>query len=100
MDILAILKTVQEDWLLLLFFFSLGGAWIQGKMWFNRVNHGLSKANEQHGEQNRILTTVKNDLNNLKEKVSEIDYTVKSIHEQVHDQEIKLAVLESKKNRI
>ena len=100
MDILEILKTIQEDWLLLLFFFGLGGAWIQGKMWFNRVNYSLSKANDQHSEQNRILTVVKNDLENLKDKVNGIEYTVKSIHEEVHDQEIKLAVLESKKNRL
>jgi uncharacterized protein YlxW (UPF0749 family) len=99
MDILQILKTIQEDWLILLFFFGLGGAWIQGKMWFNRVNYGLSKANDQHSEQNRILTSVQHDLINLKDKVNDIEYTVKSIHEEVHDQEIKLAVLESKKNR-
>lgn len=99
MDILQILKTIQEDWLILLFFFGLGGAWIQGKMWFNRVNYGLSKANEQHSEQNRILSSVKIDLDHLKNKVSDIEYTVKSIHEEVHDQEIKLAVLENRNKR-
>ena len=99
MDILQILKTIQEDWLILLFFFGLGGAWIQGKMWFNRVNYGLSKANEQHSEQNRILSSVKIDLDHLKNKVSDIEYTVKSIHEEVHDQEIKLAVLENRSKR-
>lgn len=99
MDILEILKTIQEDWMLLLFFFTLGGAWIQGKMWFERVNTNIKKANDQHSEQNRILSGVKTDLDHLKNKVSDIEYTVKSIHEEVHDQEIKLAVLESKKNR-
>jgi hypothetical protein len=99
MDILEILKTIQEDWMLLLFFFTLGGAWIQGKMWFERVNTNIKKANDQHTEQNRILSGVKTDLDHLKNKVSDIEYTVKSIHEEVHDQEIKLAVLESKKNR-
>ena len=99
MDILQILKTIQEDWLILLFFFGLGGAWIQGKMWFNRVNYGLSKANEQHSEQNRMLSSVKIDLDHLKNKVSDIEYTVKSIHEEVHDQEIKLAVLENRNKR-
>jgi hypothetical protein len=99
MDILQILKTIQEDWLILLFFFGLGGAWIQGKMWFNRVNYSLSKANEQHSEQNRMLSSVKIDLDHLKNKVSDIEYTVKSIHEEVHDQEIKLAVLENRNKR-
>lgn len=99
MDILQILKTIQEDWIILLFFFGLGGAWIQGKMWFHRVDKTIREANSQHAEQNRILSLVKNDISYLKEKVSDIEYTVKSIHEEVHDQEIKLAVLENKNKR-
>lgn len=99
MDILQILKTIQEDWIILLFFFGLGGAWIQGKMWFYRVDKNIREANSQHAEQNRILSLVKNDISYLKEKVSDIEYTVKSIHEEVHDQEIKLAVLENKNKR-
>jgi septal ring factor EnvC (AmiA/AmiB activator) len=99
MDILQVLKTIQEDWIILLFFFGLGGAWIQGKMWFHRVDKTIREANSQHAEQNRILTSLKSDIGHLKDKVNDIEYTVKSIHEEVHVQEIKLAVLENKNKR-
>lgn len=99
MDIIELLKTIQEEWALLVFFFSLGGAWIQGKMWFKGVNEAISQANLQHSEQNKILSSVKTDISYLKDQMNDIEYTVKSIHEQVHDQEVKLAVLENKNKR-
>lgn len=99
MDILELFKTIQEEWALLVFFFGLGGAWIQGKMWFKGVNESISQANLQHLEQNKILSSVKTDIGYLKDQINDIEYTVKSIHEQVHDQEVKLAVLENKNKR-
>lgn len=99
MDILELFKTIQEEWALLVFFFGLGGAWIQGKMWFKGVNESISQANLQHSEQNKILSSVKTDIGYLKDQINDIEYTVKSIHEQVHDQEVKLAVLENKNKR-
>ncbi|NBV28842.1 hypothetical protein EBS02_07495 [bacterium] len=99
MDIVEIFKTIKEDWALLVFFFGLGGAWIQGQMWFKGVNEAIAQANLQHAEQNKILSSVKTDMNHLKDQMNDIEYTVKSIHEQVHDQEIKLAVLENKNKR-
>jgi uncharacterized protein YoxC len=95
MDILELLKTIQQEWALLVFFFTLGGCWWQGKAWFDRVNRTLDRVNSQHNAQNNMLETISHQTTRLTDKVDALEVKVDEIHDKVHEQEIKLAVLES-----
>ena len=95
MDILELLRTIQQEWALLVFFFTLGACWWQGKAWFERVNQGLDRANKQHAAQNNMLETISHQTTRLAEKIDTVEAKVDEIHDKVHEQEIKLAVLES-----
>jgi uncharacterized protein YoxC len=99
MDILALLRTIQEEWALLVFFFTLGGVWWQGRAWFDRVNNTLTSVGQQHAEQNRLLENIHDKTERLTEHVAAMDEKLQEVHDKVHDQEIKLAVLESKSSR-
>lgn len=95
MELLELLKTIQEEWALLVFFFTLGGCWWQGKAWFSRVNRTLDSVNSQHRAQNDMLESISQQTARLNEKVAAVETKVDEIHDKVHEQEIKLAVLES-----
>lgn len=95
MDILELLRTVQQEWALLVFFFTLGACWWQGKAWFDRVNRTLERVNSQHAAQNNMLENISHQTTRLTEKVDGLETKVDEIHDKVHEQEIKLAVLES-----
>lgn len=95
MDLLELLRTIQEEWALLVFFFTLGGCWWQGKAWFNGVNRKLGAMNEQNTRQNQMLETISQQTCKLTDKVDTLEVKVDEIHDKVHEQEIKLAVLES-----
>jgi hypothetical protein len=99
MDLMEIMKTIKEDWALLVFFFTLGGCWWQGRAWFDRVNRTLANVNNQHSAQNQLLETICDRTERLDERVLRMDETLQEVHDKVHEQEIKLAVLESKTNR-
>lgn len=93
---MSIVNTVISEWWLIGFFFTLGGIWWQGKSWFDGVNKQLADTTNVHSEQNKILTELHNKINNIQQRVERIDLTLSKVHEEVHEQEIKLAVLESK----
>lgn len=95
MDILELLRTVQQEWALLVFFFTLGACWWQGRAWFERVNRTLDRVNSQHTQQNNMLETISHQNTRLTDKVEALEVKVDEIHDKVHEQEIKLAVLES-----
>jgi hypothetical protein len=95
MNLLEILKTIQEDWIIIVFVFGLGGAWWQGKTWFKSVNDTLSEVGLQHKEQNKVLENILIKTESLEDRTDKIEQTVNQIHDKVHNQEVKLAVLES-----
>jgi peptidoglycan hydrolase CwlO-like protein len=95
MDILALLQTIQKDWVILVFVFGLGAAWWQGKIWFKRVNDTLDRVGTDHSEQNSSLEKLHTKVDNLDNRVTSIETKVNEIHEELHIQEIKLAILES-----
>lgn len=98
MELLELLKTIQEEWALLVFFFTLGGCWWQGKAWFNGVNRKLAAMNDQHNQQGQMLESISHQTCRLTEKVDALEVKVDEIHDKVHEQEIKLAVLESSRH--
>lgn len=95
MDILELLQTIENNWPLLVFVFALGGAWYQGTVWFRRVNQALDLANEQHNLQHSVLCDIRNKTENLEKRIDKIEIITVQIHEELHEQEIKLAVLET-----
>lgn len=95
-DLMHLINTIVQDWWLLGFFFTLGGVWWQGKSWFNGVNAKLADTALTHDEQTRMLSELHNKVTNIEQRVERIDLTLSKVHEEVHEQEIKLAVLESK----
>lgn len=99
MDLLELFKTIKEDWVILVFVFGLGGAWWQGKAWFDNVNKTLLEVEHQHKEQNIVLENILDKTSLLEERTDKIEQTVNQIHDKVHEQEVKLAVLESVSER-
>lgn len=95
MEIVAIMQTIQEDWAILAFFFSLGAAWWQGKIWFKKVNDTLDQVGKDHSEQALSIEKLHSKVDNLDSRVTSIDSKVNEIHEELHIQEIKLAILEN-----
>jgi hypothetical protein len=95
MNILELLETIESNWPLLAVVFALGGAWWQGAVWFKRVNSALDYANAQHDKHSALLSEIKNKSDTLESRIDKIEIIVVQIHEEVHDQEIKLAVLEN-----
>jgi hypothetical protein len=95
MNLLEILQTIQEDWVIIVFVFGLGGAWWQGKQWFAGVTEGLNKAIFQHDNQTNILEHIQMKTDLLEERFDKVESTVNEIHNKLHDQEVKLAILET-----
>lgn len=95
MDIMEIIKTIKEDWAILVFFFALGGAWWQGKMWFKEVNSTLGFIKETSSNNNNEISKLHQKMDHLHDRVNNLEKTIESIREEQHNQEIKLAVLES-----
>jgi hypothetical protein len=95
MDIIELLKTIKEDWALLVFVFGLGAAWFQGKMWFEKTNKILESVGAQHTVQNNSLDLIHSKIDRVDDRIGKVEQTVFAMHEELHEQEIKLAVLES-----
>jgi len=95
-EFMDIVNTAIRDWWLLGFFFTLGGIWWQGKEWFAGVNRKLAESSEVHEVQHKMLEELTNKVSNIEQRVERIDATLAKVHEEVHVQEVKLAVLESK----
>lgn len=95
MNLLELLKNVQEDWALLVFVFGLGGAWWQGKTWFKSVNDTLSQVGLQHKDQNKVLENILDKTELLEQRTDKIENVVNEIHDKIHEQEVKLAILET-----
>jgi hypothetical protein len=95
MNIHDIITTIQEDWVIIVFVFGLGGAWWQGKQWFSGVTEGLKKAISQHDNQTNILEHIQMKTDLLEERFDKVESTVIEIHNKLHEQEVKLAVLET-----
>jgi predicted nucleic acid-binding Zn-ribbon protein len=99
MNIYDIISTIHEDWTILIFVFTLGAAWWQLKHWFAKVTSGLDKALIQHDDQNKMLEHIQQKTDILEERSDKIETTVNEIHDKLHEQEVKLAVLESVADR-
>lgn len=106
MDILGLIKTIQEDWAALSFFFVMGGFWWQAKAWFNKTNKALEVAGDEHTKQmakldalSRSIEDLGNQVDSLGKRIDTLDKTVNTMHDELHDHEIKLAVLETSTGR-
>ena len=99
MTLLELVDTIQRDWPLLVFVFMLGGIWWQGKTWFKRLEETLTREGSEHHTQNTMLQSIHDKMENLEDRTTKIEDTVTRIHEELHEQEIKLAVLETAKRQ-
>ena len=98
MDTLEIIEMIRKDWPLLVFVFAMGGIWWQGKEWFKKIETSLVRESSEHRGQSEMLRSIHDKVENLEDRISKIEITVTKIHEEQHDQEIKLAVLETNAN--
>jgi len=94
-EFMKVVNQVVADWWLLIAFFTAGGIWWQLKAWFNRVNSTLDKNTKQHDQQCELLDSLHTKVDAIESRQLKIEEQVDRIHEEVHTQEIKLAVLES-----
>ena len=106
MDFFDIIKTIQKDWVIIVFVFGFGGFWWQGKAWFEKMSKTLDAVGKVHDDQNQMMVDQNSVLDkilfkteNLEIRTSKIEESVEEIHDKVHDQEIKLAILETSHNR-
>lgn len=95
MTINDIIQTLQEDWAVLVFFFTMGGIWWQGKEWFKKIEDSLDREGNEHRVQGELLNSIHDKVDNLEDRIAKIENTVVKIHEELHEQEVKLAVLET-----
>ena len=95
MNILEIFQSIEGNWPLLVFVFAASGIWWQGKDWFKKIEQSLDREGEEHRSQNLMLRSIHEKVENLENRISKIENAVIQIHEEQHDQEIKLAVLEN-----
>jgi Mg2+ and Co2+ transporter CorA len=99
MTLSDIITTIERDWPLLVFVFAAGGIWWQGKSWFNRIEESLNREGREHHTHSVMLQTIHDKMENLDDRTTKIEDTVTRIHEELHEQEIKLAVLETSKGQ-
>ena len=97
-DIIELLKTIKEDWALLVFFFTLGGAWWQGKAWFKKLDETLAGVGAQHAAQDKSLADLHTKLDNIDVRVEQLETNTAKIHEELHEAEIQLAVLQNSRD--
>lgn len=98
MDLIEIIKTIKEDWAILVFVFGLGAAWFQGKMWFKGVNGTLGSVKQSASENGNNLAMLNQKMDHLHDRVNNLEGTAKDMLSVQHEQEVKLAVLVSKKD--
>lgn len=55
---------------------------------------------KEHEAQNQILSILHEKVNNIEQDVAEIKKELSTVHEEVHEQEVKLAVLEHQKSPV
>jgi septal ring factor EnvC (AmiA/AmiB activator) len=106
---------IVREWSLLVLFFTLGTIWWQIKTWFEKVNKKMEEfvsaewyesvelrmveTSKVHDQQNDMLIDLHTKISRIEEKVERIDTTLSKVHDEVHEQEIKIAVLESQPRR-
>lgn len=95
MDLLEIIKTIKEDWAVLMFFFSLGAAWWQGKEWFKKVNSTLDSVKKTVEDNSNGVAMLHQKMDHLHDRVGNLEKTTEQIDHELQKQEIKLAVIES-----
>lgn len=95
MDVIEILKTIKEDWAILVFFFSMGAAWWQGKAWFKGVNDTLNQVKQTAGHNQEHLMELRQKMDHLHDRVGNLEKMSEQIDRELQQQEVKLAVLEN-----
>jgi septal ring factor EnvC (AmiA/AmiB activator) len=95
MDIIGLIEFVSEHWGYAATIFGAGAMWYQGAMWFKKVNYKLEQVGAQHKSQDDKLDALVVSVNEMKHDVAAIKAELITVHEEVHEQEIKLAVLEN-----
>lgn len=99
MDIDSILAAIKQDWASVVFFFTAGGVWMQGKTWFESVNKKLAEASTSQKEHQDALDTLSTKVDTMTMQLADIHQELTTVHEEVHEQEIKLAVLDAPTKR-
>jgi galactokinase len=103
MDLLEIITKISEDWIYLSAAFMVGAAWWQGKLWFHKVNVTLDQIvtehTTHHKSHSQALEKLASSLEQIDNRMKTIEQNVLSIHEEVHQQEVKIAVLENTRSK-
>jgi hypothetical protein len=94
-DIIELVKTIKEDWALLVFFFTLGGAWWQGQAWFRKLDETLAGVGSQHEEQNTAIAAIGVKLDAIEVRIENLERLTDKIHDELHEAEVQLAVLQN-----
>lgn len=95
MDLLEILKTINEDWKIMVFVFGLGAFYYQGKSWFKKLTDALENTANTHNLQNKLLDNMNDKLDSLDKRTAKIEGHIEIIQHENNEQAIKLAVLET-----
>ena len=96
MDIVEILTTIKEHWALLVFVFGLGAAWYQGIQWFKKINDTLGEVGKQHSEHSSSLDSLHRKVDAIDGRVDNLESSIVSIKEHIHETEVDLAVLQAR----
>ena len=99
MDLNEILTTIKNDWAFLVFAFTIGGIWWQGKAWFKKLDSAFEREGGEHKDQSAMLQSIHDKIESLEDRTTKVEQIVTRIHEEQHEQEVKLAVLESTSTR-
>lgn len=95
MEAYKLLDTIIREWSLLVAVFGLGAAWWQGRMWFHRVNTNMEQVAVQHAQQDELLKQIHEKTHCIDNRLVKVENTIERMHEEIHQQEIKLAIIES-----
>ena len=100
MDLLDILKTINEDWKIMVFVFGCGVFYYQGLSWFRKITALLENTGRVHGQQNTTLDNIHNKLDALDKRMARIEGNVEILRIENNNQAIKIAVLETQTTEI
>ena len=96
MEIIDIFTTIKEDWAILVFFFTMGAIWWQSKTWFQKTTKILESIGGQHLKQDSSLDSLHVKMNNVHQRLEKVENAVNDLHEEIHDQDVKIAILENR----
>ena len=100
MDLLEIVRIINEDWKIMVFVFGLGALYYQGKSWFKKLTDALENTANTHNLQNKLLDNINQKLDSLDKRTAKIEGSIEMIKIDNNDQAIRIAVLETQQTQI